>query len=67
MPRYTVTPLAGPKVAGRRVEHGDILDLTENAARAEILAGTLLPAIEEEPAPVDAPEPEPTADGKKRR
>lgn len=41
--RYTVTTKAGPKVAGRRAEPGDIIELTENAARAELLAGAITP------------------------
>ncbi len=44
--RYTVTEMAGPKVAGRRVQVGDVLDLTENAARAELLVGAIVPAAE---------------------
>lgn len=48
--RYTVTAKAGPKVAGRRVRIGDILELTENAARAELLAGSIVAA--ENAAPV---------------
>ncbi len=47
MPRYTVTELAGPKVAGRRVEHGATIDLSENAARAELLAGVIVPTVED--------------------
>ncbi len=39
---YTVTDKAGPKVAGRRVQPGDTLELTENAARSELLAGSIV-------------------------
>jgi hypothetical protein len=52
MPRYTVTNLAGPKVAGRRVEPGETIDLSENAARAELLAGVIAPVVDE---PAQAP------------
>lgn len=40
--RYTVTALAGPKVAGRNVKAGDALDLTDNEARSELLAGVIV-------------------------
>lgn len=42
--RYIVTEKAGPKVAGRRVQVGDTLELSENAARTELLAGVIAPA-----------------------
>jgi len=50
MATYIVTELAGPKVAGRRVSHGDPIDLTENEARAELLAGVIALPPEENPA-----------------
>ncbi|MGF3027835.1 hypothetical protein ACQVP2_34210 [Methylobacterium aquaticum] len=40
---YTVTDQAGPKVAGRVAASGDILTLTEPEARAELLAGAIVP------------------------
>ena len=40
---YIVTELAGPKVAGRRVAHGDTIELTEAEARAELIAGVIAP------------------------
>lgn len=46
MPRYIVTPEAGPKVAGRAAAAGAVLDLTEFEARAELVAGALAPAPE---------------------
>lgn len=46
MPRYTVTDRAPPKVAGRRVQAGDVLDLSETEARHEVLAGHIR-AVEE--------------------
>ena len=52
--RYIVTAVAGPKVAGRRVEAGAILELTENAARAELLAGTIVREIVRKPAQTQA-------------
>ena len=64
---YRVTPLAGPKVAGRRVDHGATIELTEAEARAELIAGVIEPV-----GPAEAP-PEPavatdTADtGRKKR
>lgn len=39
---YTVTKLAGPKVAGRTVSPGDKIALTEVQARAELLAGAIV-------------------------
>lgn len=52
--RYIVTDKAGPKVAGRRVERGATLVLTEPEARYELLSGAIRP----EPAKTteDAPE-----------
>ncbi len=38
---YIVTKLAGPKVAGRFVKHGDTLVLTEPEARLELLNGAI--------------------------
>lgn len=40
---YTVTQRAGPKVAGRPVEAGEPIFLTEAEARNEILNGAILP------------------------
>ena len=40
--RYRVTNAAPPRVAGRAVQAGDVLDLTEPAARFELLAGHLI-------------------------
>lgn len=39
---YTVTKLAGPKVAGIAAKAGDELQLTEAQARAELLAGAIV-------------------------
>lgn len=39
---YTVTKLAGPKVAGQAAKAGDELQLTEAQARTELLAGALV-------------------------
>lgn len=41
---YTVTDQAGPKVAGRAVEVGAKISLSEPEARAELLAGAIVPA-----------------------
>lgn len=40
---YTVTTTAGPNIAGRHVKPGDVVSLTENEARYELLAGTIVP------------------------
>lgn len=56
--RYIVTDKAGPKVAGRRVQSGETIELTENAARGELLAGAIVPeppASTDTPAAADAP------------
>lgn len=39
---YLVTKLAGPKVAGRPVQPGDKVTLTETQARAERLSGAIV-------------------------
>ena len=39
---YTVTKLAGPKVAGRVAAEGETLRLTEAEARGELLAGAIV-------------------------
>ncbi len=39
---YTVTKLAGPKVAGRAVSHGQELELTEAQAASELLSGAIV-------------------------
>lgn len=51
---YTVTGRAGTFVAGRRVKSGQVLQLTENEARAEVLAGTLVKGASAA-APADRP------------
>lgn len=38
---YTVTELAGPRVAGRAVKPGQRIELTAEEARFEVLAGHL--------------------------
>lgn len=50
---YTVTDQAGPKVAGRAVEAGATITLTEPQARAELLAGAIVSAGTK-PQPADA-------------
>lgn len=42
--RYRVTDTAPSHVAGRAVQPGDVLDLSEAAARFEALAGHIVPA-----------------------
>ncbi len=64
---YRVTDKAGPKVAGRRVQPGETIELTENAARGELLAGAIVPT---DPAPATDPAPtadEPAADGPRKK
>ena len=39
---YTVTKLAGPKVAGQAAKAGDEMQLTEAQARTELLAGAIV-------------------------
>lgn len=39
---YTVTALAGPVVAGRRVHAGDVLQLTDDEAAYELREGTIV-------------------------
>lgn len=53
--RYEITSAAGGRVAGRAVHVGDLLDLTENEARFELLAGTI--ALEGQVPPVTPPPP----------
>ena len=43
---YVVTDKAPPRVAGRRVEAGDQIRLTEAEALSEKMAGHILPATE---------------------
>lgn len=42
---YIVTDTAPPRVAGRRVAAGDILQLTEDQARSELIALHIRPAV----------------------
>tara|TARA_R110002020_G_scaffold15555_35_gene55427 strand:- start:7809 stop:8102 length:294 start_codon:yes stop_codon:yes gene_type:complete len=49
---YEVTDRAPPKVAGRRVKAKDELLLTEEEARAEILAGAIVPKGKKLPKPM---------------
>lgn len=73
MPKFTVTPLAGPKVAGRPVAIGAEIELTEFEARAELLAGVIVPATAKPAAPAapaeggDAPAEATEAPARKRR
>ncbi|TPQ52398.1 hypothetical protein C2U72_03415 [Prosthecomicrobium hirschii] len=55
--RYRVTEAAPPRVAGRAVQAGDVLDLTEPAARFELLAGHLIAEPADPGAPVETPAP----------
>lgn len=55
--RYRVTNAAPPRVAGRAVQPGDVLDLTEPAARFELLAGHLVAEPADPAAPVETPVP----------
>lgn len=41
---YEVTEFAGEWVAGRRVNHGDVLHLTEAQAKYELMRGLIRPA-----------------------
>lgn len=47
---YTVTKSAGPRVAGRQVKAGDELQLTEEQALAELLAGAIVKGGKDEQA-----------------
>ncbi|MBT9293352.1 hypothetical protein [Prosthecodimorpha staleyi] len=58
--QYRVTTKAGPKVAGRNANPGDVLDLTEPEARYELMAGTIEP--HEPPAPATADTAPPAAE-----
>ena len=42
---YVVSDKAPPRVAGRRVQAGDVLQLTEEEARAELLALHIRPEV----------------------
>lgn len=44
--RWSVTKKAGPQVAGRTVKPGQVLELTDHEARAEVIVGALEPAPE---------------------
>ena len=41
---YVVTEKAGDWVAGKRVNHGDILNLTDRQAEYELMRGIIKPA-----------------------
>lgn len=64
---YIVTDLAGPKVAGRRVQIGETIDLTENEARSELLAGVITPVVAAAPAVAEDAAPADAADEPKKR
>lgn len=51
---YVVTEKAPPRVAGKRVKAGDSITLTDDQARAELLALHIRPEAVEPPAPSDA-------------
>jgi hypothetical protein len=38
---FTVTKVAGPRVAGKRVKAGETIRLTEDEARSELVFGTI--------------------------
>ena len=48
--KWRVTELAGPRVAGRRVKAGDVLDLTDEEALFEETMGTIARAEKAEKA-----------------
>ena len=48
--KWRVTELAGPRVAGRRVKAGDVLDLTDEEALVEETMGTIARAEKAEKA-----------------
>ena len=64
---YIVTELAGPKVAGRRVTHGDTIGLTEAEARTELIAGVIAPHPAESSAAAETIASEPAEAGRKKR
>jgi len=51
---YLVTEKAPPRVAGKRVKAGDSITLTDDQARAELLALHIRPEAIEAPASSDA-------------
>lgn len=51
---YVVTEKAPPRVAGKRVKAGDSITLTDDQARAELLALHIRPEAVEAPASSDA-------------
>jgi propanediol dehydratase small subunit len=51
---YVVTEKAPPRVAGKRVKAGDSITLTDDQARAELLALHIRPEAVEAPASNDA-------------
>ena len=51
---YLVTEKAPPRVAGKRVKAGDSITLTDDQARAELLALHIRPEAVEAPASSDA-------------
>lgn len=53
--KYTVTETAPPRVAGRRVQAGDTIELTDTAARYEFQAGHIKSASSQVEAAVEAP------------
>lgn len=61
---YTVTAAAGDRVAGRRVRPGDTIELSENAARGELIAGAIVPTAE---TPAEAPAETPAGDETKKK
>ncbi|MBI1649875.1 hypothetical protein [Hyphomicrobium sulfonivorans] len=42
MKQYIVTPVAGEWVAGRRVNHGDVISLTDEQAEYELARGLIV-------------------------
>ncbi len=44
IPSYVVTELAPGRVAGQRVSNGDVITLTDDQARSELLSGHIRPA-----------------------
>ncbi|MFN3440959.1 MAG: hypothetical protein ACK4Z3_01005 [Rhizobium rosettiformans] len=51
---YIVTEKAPPRVAGKRVKAGDSITLTDDQARAELLALHIRPEAVKAPASTDA-------------
>jgi hypothetical protein len=51
---YLVTDTAPPRVAGKRVQAGDSITLTEDQARGELLAMHIRPPAADAPASNDA-------------